>query len=447
MSTYIDYRRVLYTCSCGTEEPICRLYFCRHCMKLRCGHCVSHEVDSHYCPNCLENMPIAEAKAKKNRCVNCFDCPSCRHTLSTRATSIAVPDPQDATKTTPKKVYYLACGFCRWTSRDGGIPDQQIASGGWQDQINKEEAAIAATMEYYKQLASKEKIEKDRKKYRRRSYLHFSDKFGLSSAAARRRAGLMNLASMSLKEGEEMEVAEPERTEATDQWEPLDDSIYTEPLNLATVTSVKQRLASVEFQPANTGDLYPSHKHLLIKRSQRCRQCEHNVSKPDFNPSSTKFKIQLVALHHVPEVRLMSIPNMIFDQPSQVILTLANPVDYITHVTLLPNCKDDAEADTGKIELPICELTLAPLDSTGDFDDTAEIPDYDDDPKIVTFRKANKIGFFVKVTPKKAVGDVKVSFLMKYDSRCMPALLPTDDKESPVWLEHTVHLNLGPLNS
>ena len=50
----------------------------------RCGFCVSHEVDSHYCPNCMENMPSAEARLKKNRCANCFDCPHCSHTLSTR---------------------------------------------------------------------------------------------------------------------------------------------------------------------------------------------------------------------------------------------------------------------------------------------------------------------------------------------------------------------------
>ena len=27
-----------------------------------------------------------------------------------------------------------------------------------------------------------------------------------------------------------------------------------------------------------------------------CQECEHNLSKPDFNPLSIKFKIQLIAL-------------------------------------------------------------------------------------------------------------------------------------------------------
>ena len=60
------------------------------------------------------------------RCANCFDCPSCNHSLSTRATTVGVPDPEQGGKTTSKKVYYLACSFCRWTSRDVGIKDQPI---------------------------------------------------------------------------------------------------------------------------------------------------------------------------------------------------------------------------------------------------------------------------------------------------------------------------------
>ena len=117
--------KIRYMCSCGLSQPLSKLYFCRHCLDLRCGYCVSHEVDSHYCPNCLENMPSAEARLKKNRCANCFDCPSCGHTLSTRATSMQMQAPtEDGTnvKIVTKKLYYLVCAFCRWTSRLNYFP-------------------------------------------------------------------------------------------------------------------------------------------------------------------------------------------------------------------------------------------------------------------------------------------------------------------------------------
>ncbi|CAJ0964591.1 unnamed protein product, partial [Ranitomeya imitator] len=128
MASLLQLERVLYLVH-GEKEiraPLSQLYFCRYCSELRSLECVSHEVDSHYCPSCLENMPSAEAKLKKNRCANCFDCPCCMHTLSTRATSIPAPLPDDPAKTTMKKAYYLACGFCRWTSRDVGMADKSV---------------------------------------------------------------------------------------------------------------------------------------------------------------------------------------------------------------------------------------------------------------------------------------------------------------------------------
>lgn len=102
------------------------------------------QVDSHFCYNCLENIPSGEAKLKKYRCNKCFECPSCQHTLSSRATTVHVARDSDAKsestsagtdapaaegekpapKMAPKKMYYLSCLACRWTSRDVGLPDQ-----------------------------------------------------------------------------------------------------------------------------------------------------------------------------------------------------------------------------------------------------------------------------------------------------------------------------------
>ena len=79
----------------------------------------------------LSTLEIASTKFFFNRCANCFDCPSCGNTLSTRATAVAIQsDKTDNTKATQaKKVYYLACGFCRWSSRDVGIEDKSV--GEW----------------------------------------------------------------------------------------------------------------------------------------------------------------------------------------------------------------------------------------------------------------------------------------------------------------------------
>lgn len=41
------------------------------------------------------------------------------------------------------------------------------------------------------------------------------------------------------------------------------------------VTTLRQRLLQPDFQPAGASQLHPRHKHLLMKRSLRCRVCTH----------------------------------------------------------------------------------------------------------------------------------------------------------------------------
>ncbi|XP_067008878.2 dynactin subunit 4 [Anabrus simplex] len=448
---------VRYACSCGSLKPISRIYFCRHCLKIRCGYCVCHEVDSHYCANCLENLPSAEARLKKQRCANCFDCPSCLHTLSTRANTIVVSSSEE--KPVPRKVYYMACGFCRWTSRDVGLPDQTVASGGLPEKENPSTARINSLLEYYRALALKEKQEKERKKVvSRRSYLHFSDKFGLTAVMARKRAGLPQLGGGGLKDdlGNPPDVAPSVASEEVEQ---LPEEIFTTTINLTSVTTLTQRLAQPEFQPKYVSELYPAHKHLLIKRSQRCRSCEHNVSKPEYNPGSIKFKIQLSAYYHIPEVRMVTCEPLRIGEESHLIIKLCNPTQHPSVVQFLPlpTAEEDLEEQqkemeekrkqserrdsdkdlsltrqlstiedprpirvdlTGDILLPSSGVLLPPRDDAAEYDDSGDTHNYQDDPKVVVWRKANKAALKMVVIPSNEArekgGEVVVGFLMNY---------------------------------
>jgi len=348
-----------------------------------------------------------------------------------------------------KKAFYLACGFCRWTSRDVGIKDQPVSSGGWRDQENINEKRIGALLDYYRQLAMREKAESEKKRYtRRKGFYQLSERYSaVSSALSRTRSGLMSSLSREVDELRIQEVS----TVATDVTEELSDSFYTEPLVLAQITTVSQRLSSPELQPVLSNQLYPRHKQLLVKHSKRCRECDHNLSKPEYNPSSIKFKINLSALFHVPELKIKSMPNLKVNQPSQVILTMCNPLDFLSHVTLLPCDPLSDSWSNAKIELPVCELLLSRCDESVDFDDSiSEQQHIEDDQTVVVFRKANKIGFFVTVTPLDDKDDVKVSFRLKHDYQTMASSLAAADKEPKepefVWLEHVVCVNLGPIS-
>lgn len=134
----------------------------------------------------MENIPSSEAKLKKNRCNKCFDCPSCQHTLSSRANTVQdtrKPEEDDGKKVASDKVitrkmYYLYCLACRWSSRDVGIPDQTAgfystvqtvasflkknlsANGLWPEIGYAHATRFSMLLEHYQKVVLQEKQEK-----------------------------------------------------------------------------------------------------------------------------------------------------------------------------------------------------------------------------------------------------------------------------------------------
>uniref|UniRef100_A0A8C6MJA1 Dynactin subunit 4 n=1 Tax=Nothobranchius furzeri TaxID=105023 RepID=A0A8C6MJA1_NOTFU len=318
---------------------------------------------------------------------------------------------------------------------------------------------ISKLIDYYQQLAHREKQERDRKKVARRRQcmpLAFSVLRSLTNSRFTRLCSFWCVCVCffpSLKEGEDQKEISIEPAQALDEVELLPEDCYTRPVTLPEVTTLRQRLLQPDFQPAGAPQLHPKHKHLLMKRSLRCRKCEHNLSKPEFNPTSIKFKIQLVAVNYIPEVRIMSIPKLRYMKESQVLLTVTNPVENITHLTLAP-CEEGDPDDinsTAKVLLPSKELVLAGKDAAAEYDELAEPLDFQDDPDVVAFRKSNKIGLFIKVIPQdEKDADVTVSFKIRHDFHnfAVPMRLSeegSDGAPEATWLSHHVELRLGPL--
>lgn len=134
-----------------------------------------------------------------------------------------------------------------------------------------------------------------------------------------------------------------------------------------------------------------------------------------------------------------------------MLLTLTNPVENLTHVTLL-ECEDgdpDDVSSTAKVVVPPKELVLAGKDAAAEYDELAEPQDFQDDPDIIAFRKANKVGIFIKVTPQREEGEVTVCFKMKHDFKNLTnpirPIEESDQSTEIIWLTQHVELSLGPL--
>ncbi|XP_046392349.1 dynactin subunit 4 [Ischnura elegans] len=530
MTTLFEPDIVRYGCSCGALKPIHRLYFCRHCLKIRCVYCVYHEVDAHYCSNCQENSAATEARLKKNRCPTCYDCPSCLSNVSTRLTPVTGPSPDNPNISVARKAYYRSCGFCRWSSRDAGLPDQFVASRGWPEPETPEAARVNTIIDHYKMVAAieeKERQERERKSYApRRSYLNFSDKFGLAAILARKRPGASPLTSLTSGRAREEQaiLASMQQTlapsEATDQVEELPPEIFTEAPDLNCITTMMQRLAHPEFQPAITSKLLPRHKHLLVKRSLRCRTCEHNVCKPEYNPSSIKFKIQLAAFYMVPEIRIVKCVAPMreeggTDVDGKLIVLLVNPTQHQMKVQFLPlpTAEEEEEEMEREVEekkreyeaqqlqkaeemsgpasisssgpssltlsmplqgkmgtikfparlqeanivadpvVPPSAVLLSPRDDAAEFDDSTDNHGINDDPKVVVWRKTNKVSIRMGLKSRKDENNIPLSdenghvgFILQYEY--LKTMTSVDLKEvQKVTLKVKVFLNISKAQS
>ena len=380
---------VQYECECRSRQPITLTYFCRYCLKLRCRNCVQKEVDSQYCQHCLEYIPIMDGKLKKNKCATCFQCPICFHTLSTR--SFLEQN---------KKAFILVCGFCKWSSLDVGIPKQFVASGAWPEIQIPHAEQIDKRFDYFK--AQKTKALKSLNK-RPINVIDVLDKYSISTALSPRvneslRLKLLTQTTARICQSDSQILANQIQSNpsvATDDVEPLDQQLfYDQPIDPFELSSLQQRLYQIELQPRLVSQFFPISKTLSVKRSLRCRQCEHNLIKSECNPCMIRLKIQLSAFYHVPEIKLMDMPvwpkSSVGEEPkwTELIVTIKNPTSYKMKVHFLANDESDEpeveanERPNVEVQLPSKELLLLPKDETLDLGiDQQEQPDFDDDER------------------------------------------------------------------
>lgn len=209
---------------------------------------------------------------------------------------------------------------------------------------------------------------------------------------------------------------ETKPAEASEYVEPLDEEYYyNEEISITDLSSIEQRLNQIESQTEFVDKFFPISKMLSVKRSLRCKVCEHNLIKSEYNPCLIRLKIQLSAYYHLPEIKIKNVSNLKFNTPSKVELTMKNPSSNNMKVVLSQNENKDQTVNAD-IKLPDTEIVLLPKDETLEIGvNSSESNELDDDPNVISFRKSNKIGFFVIVTPKQLNQNCIITFSLKHD--------------------------------
>ena len=435
----------LYECSCGNKRSLPRIYFCRHCLKLRCRDCLSHEVDSQYCQHCLEYIPTIDAKLKKNKCSSCYSCPECRHTLLPR---VYLQTTKSESEVVQKKQFYLSCFFCRWTTRDVDLADQQSGAGSWPELETPEAGRLSGIGDFYRRVAQREKVEKEKKRISPRgNAIHLLDKYGISAVLSPKVTETLRAkyyAKIS-PTGAPSALSEPFVDAAVARNEAEDLALDYGQINLMTdlnqISSIDQRLQQIETQPDQVSKFHPMSQMLSVKRSLRCKECDHNLSKPEYNPSSIKFKILLAAYNHVPEIKLVNPPSLVSGQKSTILLTLHNPTPYKLNVIL---CSADSDPNCN-FELIESRFTVPAKDDTLYVDVGGDKVKPEKECDIVSWRRGNKVGLTVDLVPINVNSDVILPLLLKHDFvNSVVQIQGSEKMETQIsWVTHRVYVRLN----
>jgi dynactin-4 len=217
-----------------------------------------------------------------------------------------------------------------------------VATGQWPEQEYLNATRFSNLLDYYQSVVLHEKQEKQelwrRKAPKPSKYPSLTEKTGITVSMVRRQLGWSdNKAQMKTT------PTAIKGSVASEDVDELLPEIFTQPINLKGITNLQQRLSQPAKQPYTVNKLYPQHKLLSIKRSLRCRQCEHNVLKSEYNPSSVKFRIALFASYHVPEVRFVKCDSLKIGQEANLLLKIVNPSinDITITIMELPTVEDE----------------------------------------------------------------------------------------------------------
>ncbi|KAJ5916347.1 hypothetical protein N7504_000362 [Penicillium tannophilum] len=341
-----------------------QLLYCEDCHQIKCPRCITEEIVSWYCPNCLFETPSSMVKSDGNRCGrNCFNCPVCTAPL-------AVSTIEDVTGNgTQQGPWVLSCGYCMWTTLDIGIKfdkptnirsqlqkmtdstaspaydvrsrqgsrafgdlksplstlisaegqpsapnDNDNGNGNGSEAQTKEDSTDVAPANTDARFAALKSFYRNQISETSNSPNDPLSEFGFSSPGALNR--LMSLyASSSRLSGlyggnKKAKSKPPVMREALTASEGLrvtpagEEAAIIE--RLASPEGGWDSIASLEQRAQQSPDvrfvdeLLPLPVLLRTKRAKRCKSCKHILVKPETKPQSTRFRIRLIALSYIP---------------------------------------------------------------------------------------------------------------------------------------------------
>ncbi|KAI0194510.1 dynactin p62 family protein [Xylaria flabelliformis] len=347
--------------------PLEYLLYCDVCHEIRCPRCVTEEIVTIYCPNCLFEVGSSSLKTEGNRCTrSCFQCPICIGPLAVQALETP-PEPallsaERAATPAPAGPWILTCSYCHWNSSEIGVKFDKPQ--GIFGQLQKLRYGEEQSKHVVSGDTSPTKSDSAPETHKAR-FAALKSFYGSQTVSANPGAGLSSLGDyglsspgaltriMSIYSGNSMNGLKQknkstimrEADSANEGFRPsdLDESAAISQLRRdgwdGTVTR-EQTKTQVEEGAQFADQLWPIPYLLRTKRSKRCPVCRHIISKPESKVSNTRWRIRLVANNSIPTISIKPLnpppgSGLLKPlQPAQFLLTFKNALFDDVKVTL-----------------------------------------------------------------------------------------------------------------
>lgn len=340
----------------GEHHDLINCYYCESCNKLISQEEVKIEIDTYFCPNCLENIPSSEAFLRNFRCANCYDCPRCMTTIYKNKLNIG----SESNENNGGIVQFsYNCGFCHF-SLDAGhemnnvneaneTNNKEYNDGSTKLSLGKQESSFNLQESNYLSLIIEKvsnSIYKNLDPYITNDVTKLS---GLDDEQSK-----LNPALRILEEKQKISTTllkEKNLWNNNNELKCLSNIKNSLPTSLERNNlSYRQYLSNPEIinsvylslraKSNNKSILHPYNKKLCVQISKRCIACKRLVIKPQLNPlSQPPFRVNLSANLFLPNFRIVSIKDNSSDDRSftRVIrIRIENLMDRQVRVDFLP---------------------------------------------------------------------------------------------------------------
>ncbi|TRY53025.1 Dynactin subunit p62 [Cryptosporidium tyzzeri] len=310
----------------GENHDLINCYYCESCNKLISQEEVKIEVDTYFCPSCLENVPSSEAFSRNFRCINCHDCPKCMATISTNKLDLGSEIDENNGRIMQ---HSYNCGFCHFSlnvnlKMDAGNETDEKTIKESNDKNNKlhihkqNDSLFLQESNYLSLIIDKVKNS---------AYKHFDTNISSETKQLNNLNDEQSELNLSIRILEEKQKTSASLIREKNIWLNSDKMKYLSNIRELLPTCLNKNDLSYR-QYINNPDiinsvylslransnsqtkLCPYMKKLSVQISKRCMACKRLVIKPQLNPlSQPPFRVNLSANLFFPNFRLVSIKD------------------------------------------------------------------------------------------------------------------------------------------